>query len=294
MPETRFIAIDSGGTHTRGLACTKEGAVLKRYSGRGANPKDIGWKAAFAIYSDCFNHLLEGHMLERACITAAGIGDTPKHVWANELSVDLEALIIMGDAHAAHLGAFSGGDGIMVIAGTGMSMLGRKGDELLRLGGWGHILGDQGSGYGIGLAGLRSVIWSNDIGEETALVDAAKKTYGFSDNRALLEHVHSSAKAEVAKFAKAILQLATTGSEQSVHIVRANVESLAPLLKRFLELGFPSALSYSGGLFQHPYYFELFKEMAKRTGLELHAPKLTPLEAAMQVALGHIAPLANA
>jgi len=177
-----FIAIDSGGTNTRGWVCDKAGNTLKRYLSSGANPKDIGWDKAFAIFKHCILDLLEGDLskLECLCITAAGIGDVTKDsslFWGENLAIESSKIIIVGDAYAAHLGAFAGQDGVMVVAGTGTALVGRKGQQAIRLGGWGHILGDQGSGYAIGLAGIREAVMASDLGQTSALLQAVKKNY---------------------------------------------------------------------------------------------------------------------
>ncbi len=286
-----FIAIDSGGTNTRGWVCNEAGNSLKRHLSSGANPKDIGWDKAFAIFKHCILDLLEGDLskLERLCITAAGIGDVTKaspSFWGENLGIEPSKIIIIGDAYAAHLGAFAGQDGVMVVAGTGTALVGRKGQEAIRLGGWGHILGDQGSGYAIGLAGIREAVMASDLGQKSALLQAVKETYNISSIQQLLEHIHASAKAEVAKFAKDVLNLAEQGDTKSQSIIKEQVAVFPAFFKRFAELGYATKLSYIGGLFEHPYYLQAFTEVVKKKQLELHAPKLTALEAAMQIALG--------
>ncbi len=288
-----FIAIDSGGTNTRGWVCDKAGNTLKRYLSSGANPKDIGWDKAFAIFKHCILDLLEGDLskLECLCITAAGIGDVTKDsslFWGENLAIESSKIIIVGDAYAAHLGAFAGQDGVMVVAGTGTALVGRKGQQAIRLGGWGHILGDQGSGYAIGLAGIREAVMASDLGQTSALLQAVKKTYNISSIQQLLEHIHASAKAEVAKFAKDVLNLAAQGDAKSQTIIEEQVAIFPSFFKRFAELGYPPKLSYIGGLFEHPYYLQTFTDLVNKEKLELHAPKLTALEAAMQIALGEM------
>ena len=290
-----YLAIDSGGTNTRGLACDKNGKLLGHFNGPGANPKDIGWDAAYSIFRDCIHSLLkDDSSLKRICITAAGIGniaaETPK-IWSHPLKIDANKLIIIGDAYAAHLAAFLGADGIMVVAGTGSSLVGRKGRTSLRLGGWGHILGDQGSGYAIGLAGIRQAVIDSDLGSESELLRAIRKHYQIATIQDLLEHIHASPKAAVAGFAKEVLDLAYEGSEASTEIVKNQIQSFRLWFGRFLELDYPPKVSYTGGLFEHSYYLVAFSDLVKEEGLELFPPQLTPLEAAMQVALGKLIPL---
>lgn len=64
----------------------------------------------------------------------------------------------------AHAAALKGKDGILTIGGTGAICLGRKGEVYEYSGGWGHILGDEGSGYWIALQGLKRMANQFDQG----------------------------------------------------------------------------------------------------------------------------------
>lgn len=87
------------------------------------------------------------------CVGSAGISN-------NEVTEFLEKtinacgyfgkLIIVGDHETAHAGALSGRDGAVLIAGTGSVCIGKKGKTLVRSGGFGHLIDDEGSGYAIG------------------------------------------------------------------------------------------------------------------------------------------------
>jgi len=92
----------------------------------------------------------------------------------------------------------------------------------------------------------------------------------------------------VAKFAKDVLNLAAQGDAKSQTIIEEQVAIFPFFFKRFAELGYPPKLSYIGGLFEHPYYLQTFTDLVNKEKLELHAPKLTALEAAMQIALGEM------
>lgn len=289
--ECCFIAIDSGATNTRALLCNRQGEVLKRCQGLGANPKDAGWDAALNILKDSFKELLgaEPEKLERACIAVAGIDDAKSpEVWSKKLNLPRQKLLIMNDIHAAHVGAFSGQDGIMVVAGTGSSLLGRKAGVSRLLGGWGQVLGDQGSAYAIGLAAIQEAVNDHDLGHKTELLKALHRCYSVKERKDILTAFYPSSKATVAKFAKDVLDLASLGNQSAQNIVKFQIQYFRPLLERFLDLGYPKQVSYTGGLFKHPYYLGSFTDLVAQTGLELHAPKLTALEAAAQIALGNL------
>lgn len=72
-------------------------------------------------------------------------------------------VFVGNDLDSGHAAAFGpGGDGILVLSGTGSVIFGRNGDHTARAGGWGHLLGDHGSGYWLALTGLRAAIREYD------------------------------------------------------------------------------------------------------------------------------------
>ena len=72
---------------------------------------------------------------------------------------------VTGDADTAQAGAFLGGPGVVVIAGTGSMAFGRNGDRHARAGGHGFLLGDEGSAYWIGRAAVRAALrWEDRLG----------------------------------------------------------------------------------------------------------------------------------
>ncbi len=98
---------------------------------------------------------------------------------------------VVHDALIALDAAYDTESGLIVIAGTGSVALART-DEgtLLRVGGWGHLLGDPGSGYAIGQQGLRAVAEACDGGEATALRARLRDQFGIGDREQLIHAVY--------------------------------------------------------------------------------------------------------
>jgi N-acetylmuramic acid 6-phosphate etherase len=75
-----------------------------------------------------------------------------RDIWPN-------AKIVTGsDRDSGLAAALDRGDGIVVNAGSGSSVTGRRGDRIERAGGWGHILGDTGGGYFLSIEALRLIL----------------------------------------------------------------------------------------------------------------------------------------
>src|SRR5207247_10758037 len=108
---------------------------------------------------------------------AAGVlaQDTGDFRWA----LDLDRVVIENDAVASLVGGIGRRVGVVTVAGTGSIAFGMNArGERRRAGGWGYLLGDEGSGYAIRLAGLRAVCRAHDgRGSATALTTLVGREY---------------------------------------------------------------------------------------------------------------------
>ncbi|MCM6776417.1 ATPase [Nocardia sp. CDC159] len=93
---------------------------------------------------------------------------------------DVAAVAVTSDAVTAHVGALGGNPGVVLSIGTGVVATAvDEGGELVRIDGWGPLLGDEGGGAWIGLMGLRAALRAFDgRGPRTALAEEAVEEYG--------------------------------------------------------------------------------------------------------------------
>ena len=117
-----------------------------------ARPRRCRGRTLAALHDDAFDALVVG---------AAGAGDT---VIASALESALRAyfprgtIVVHDDAEIALRAAVPHGDGVVLIAGTGSIAYARVGEEVHRAGGYGYLLGDDGSGFAIGRAALAQML----------------------------------------------------------------------------------------------------------------------------------------
>jgi glucosamine kinase len=160
------VGVDAGGTGSRAVV-VRDGAVVER--------RDLG-PLNLILHADAVDRLAE--LLTDVRATAAGLGlaglrsAVDGERVATALTARTGARIAVGDdTDAALAGAFRGGPGVVVIAGTGSGAAGRDGaGREVRVGGHGFLLGDEGGGYWIGREAVRAALRAQDgTGPPTAL-----------------------------------------------------------------------------------------------------------------------------
>lgn len=150
-----------------------------------------------------------------------GLVDDPGALWRPLRDrLGLASLVVTGDALSTHVGALRFRPGIVVAAGTGVITLGTDLDRVWnRADGWGHLLGDHGSGAWIGMTGLQSALRSHDgRGGSAALLDQLIRRYG--DPLDLVARVYraESPGHELASFAPPVADAARAGDRIALEI----------------------------------------------------------------------------
>ena len=162
---------------------------------------------------------------------------------------------MISDAQAALEGAHAGGPGLIVIAGTGSIAMGKSpSDQWGRAGGWGPVLGDGGSGYSIGLEGLRAVLQAKDgSGSQTLLTAILQQVLGLVTWDEIVSQVYGGEldRETIASLAPHIFLTAEQGDQVSQRIVEKAGRELGRLvwaLAETLEMLTPP-VSCLGGVF---------------------------------------------
>lgn len=258
-----FLGVDGGGTATRAVVVDDAGALRGRGAAGGANQKVIGRDAALDAVRTAV----------QAALARAGTTSPVRAAWVGLAGVDAPAdaealrpalaplaghLRISNDAELL-LGALPGGIGIALIAGTGSVALGRNATgQSARAGGWGHVFGDEGSGYAIGAAALRAVARDADLlSQPTVLGGRILRAWSLRDPTELIGHVYGRGgfdKAAIAGLAPLVFEAAAEGDLVAGLIVRHQARELATTaLAVRNRLGFQdeTPLALGGGLLLH-------------------------------------------
>jgi glucosamine kinase len=165
---TLLVGVDGGGTRCRARLCAASGARLADAVTGPANIR-LGFKPAMIAVMSAIEQCLDQAGLSRrdmdrihACLALAGASEPTQLALARRQKYPFAQTILVTDAQAACVGAHRGGDGGVIIVGTGTIGWGEVEGRQLRVGGWGLPISDEGSGAWLGCEALRHVLWAHD------------------------------------------------------------------------------------------------------------------------------------
>ncbi len=179
MNDKFYVGIDSGGTNCRiSLYYDKEGIIHSDVF-NSIHYSTVGAKNFSKHIADIINIFFNsnGLLLNECSGICAGIAGARIKENKNEikeyLSRDLSFsnIIVESDTAIAFEDTFGQKDGLILICGTGSVLFGRLKGEFVRLGGWGKLLGDEGSSYFIGLNFLKQLVKYFDKSDEKIVTE---------------------------------------------------------------------------------------------------------------------------
>src|SRR5271170_1106219 len=221
-----FLAIDAGGTKTRCLLAD-ETRILGRAVAGSIKLMRVGEAEASPRLRALLTEvaLTAGVALSevtQTCIGLAGLSIDAVREWAEReiSSVVGGNLLLAGDEEIALDGAFRGGPGILIIAGTGSNVLGRATDgTMYQAGGWGPALGDEGSGFWIGQEALRAGFWAKDRGIATTLLTEIGAVWGTKSLGEIVEMANARPGPDFPLLAPVVARCADAGDEMAVAVL---------------------------------------------------------------------------
>jgi N-acetylglucosamine kinase-like BadF-type ATPase len=257
------LGIDVGGTKTVCFLGDEQGQVVAAARGPGANLQAVGELALEKVLHGVMEEALPRHHAPPAaiCLGIAGV-DRPDdaavvHGIMSRIGFNTRILVV-NDALIALRAAIATDAGIVIVAGTGSIAYGCDRDGYAaRAGGWGHVLGDEGSGYWIGRLAMRAIVRAADgRGAPTSLTKRVLAHFGVDRPEELLQSVYRKdvEPAAVAALATHVQQAHTDGDAVATAIlVRAAHELVAAAssVTTHLNLGDePFSFVLSGGMFK--------------------------------------------
>lgn len=295
---------DGGGTKTVGLIADLKGTILARRHAGGSNPNVAGLESSVEtlhplIAACCADAQCRVQDLGSLVIGLAGGGraDVRRELHnrlAERAGHDLP-LVIETDARVALEGAFEGGPGIVIIAGTGSVVIGKStSHEIVIAGGWGRVLGDEGSAYWLGLEALKAAMsWHEYRGGSQHLAEVIGREFGVSGREQIIAALAGGF--EIARVAPLVVRAAEEGDPGASEILHRGARALVRQAQMVAGRmgGMPEIpVVCTGGAGGQPFYASVLKTHVEQQmhGARVQAPLHDAAFGAVMLALQHVSP----
>ena len=232
-----FLGVDAGGSHCRCRLVDRTGQVLATAQAGPANA-GLGLDALYATLRRVTEDAVRVAGLDaaqvagvRAAMGIAGISRPGVRTALEGFAFPFASTVFDTDAVIANLGAHGGGDGAILIIGTGSIAQVRVGGQSFRIGGYGFPISDEGSGAALGLSAMRHALRALDgRTRATPLSTAVTERFGHDTARAIA-WMDQATPRDYGSFAPLVMDYA----EADDAIARSIVEDAAGHIERFIE-----------------------------------------------------------
>jgi N-acetylglucosamine kinase-like BadF-type ATPase len=302
LKKSWVLGVDGGGTKT--VACIAsldrlQHSLKLNIEGRGkagpSNPRSVGFEEAFRNIQKAVDEAkkhasIHGHEIDHACLSLAGAGRVEEQnrirQWAHEAHLarsasvvdDVEPLASAAEyEYQSTIGIHTLNPGtwersVTLVAGTGSIACGKnEHGTRVRVGGWGYLLGDEGSGFWIGLSALKAICRDHDgCGPKTSLTERLLDGLGFTDPKQLVGYVYQTPlpRDEIASLSNLVVKAASSdpvASEIIISAVDAWTQLITTVVHRLNMDPSSFGLCLSGGLLaHHPSLMETLEHQLKR------------------------------
>ncbi|WP_171038208.1 N-acetylglucosamine kinase [Aquibacillus sediminis] len=263
---TYVIGVDGGGTKTHAVLADQEGYVLKEVVVGPTNPNSLTDEQLEKTFEQLFTQFREQVPTEFlqvirifAGISGAASVETKAKVYrviAGLVPSNIEVQVEPDTINALYSGTY-GAPGMVQICGTGSVTYGVNANGVHdRVGGWGYLLGDEGSGYDIGKQGLIAALkYYDQRGPKTTLLHLLYDHFQVETGRQLVDKVYlaTTPKHEIARLSKLVFQASLDGDAVATNIIHCIVReiclSIATLHKKLFDPNEKVKVILCGGVF---------------------------------------------
>ena len=261
------IGIDGGGTKTKALLADERGKVIASAVAGPSNPHVVKEKELRNVFHTLFDSIKEKNdelpgktVSLYAGISGAGNKKNEKKIleilrgyFPEKTAVKVEVDAV----NALYAGTY-GNPGIVQISGTGSVTYGKDGEGMTgRIGGWGYLFGDEGSGYDIGRQAVMAALKSFDgRGYETDLLSMLYKHFQMDDPQELIREIYTSPapKNKISPLSHIVFEAYKQNDNAAREIINKTVKDLSLNITSLYKKLFPSGdnikIVLSGGIFQ--------------------------------------------
>jgi glucosamine kinase len=247
-----FIGIDGGGTHCRARLSAVDGTVLAEATGGSANTTRGTEQTMQEVLNTCEQAVLNAGLttaIYKQTFVGAGLAGltiTDEKLQYVSQNHPFAGMVSESDAYAACLGAHDGADGGIVIAGTGSAAFARANGIRHSIGGWGLLLGDDGSGARLGLNLLRKSIQVHDGMLPPSDMAAAALNQFDNDIHQLFVWARAATPKEFGTFAPMAFDWAEKGDVLAKNLVAHTVDAITDHIRAITKLGVARICLFGG------------------------------------------------
>lgn len=253
-----FLGVDGGGTKTTAVVFNEKGEFLGKACGESINYYSVGIDNARKAMAEIINELPVSEfdcavigmsaLAERATVDeierfCGGIIKSNKIIMDSDLFVALETMETEGEC-------------AVVISGTGSMAVCRNADGSIgHAGGFGYILGDEGSGYSIGMNGIKTAVRAaENCIPSTELTNKCIEYFSVNNIYDLIDLFYEKtvSRKDIAAFAKEVLVCAESGDKTALEIIKNEANLLSQTTLSLLkDKKSTTPVGLWGGVFQH-------------------------------------------
>jgi glucosamine kinase len=229
-----FLALDAGGTKTDALLAD-ESRILARGSTDSikllrTTPVEAEARLTALLEEISTKAGVPLNKITRTCMGIAGFSTGVVRSWSQQtLARHVSGeILVCGDEEIALDAVFPGRPGILVIAGTGSNVIGRCSNGSLHgAGGWGPVLGDEGSGYWIGMEAVRAALRAHDRHVKSCMLAEIQKHWGLASLQDLVAMANSQPAPDFSALAPVVAECAADGDALAMSLLARAGEELA-------------------------------------------------------------------
>ena len=231
-----FLGIDGGGTKTEFALADSDGNIIRTTILGTSNPSDIGIDAALNVIKTGISEVCADIPKSNISLFAGLAGGSTEGIY-EQISDFFERYGFASakhgsDAMNAISASLGNDDGIAVIMGTGSVTFAQVNGKTHRIGGYGYLLGDAGSGFSLGRIAILSALMCEDgSGAETALYEAVKKRCGTQKVLDNLGEFYRGGKRTIAQYAPLVLNAYADGDKVAKNILFSELEEVAKTIR---------------------------------------------------------------
>ena len=290
MPQQFYIGLDGGGTASRARLTDRDGHVLgEGLSGSSNLTLGVGVAAASiraacdaAIAASAFKNISYAQI--HAGLGLAGANVPELAAALRNIPFGFASMKLASDAEIACLGAHGGADGAILILGTGSQGLALIKGETKTIGGWGFLIGDDGSGAQLGRAAIRAALRAHEgWGPASPLTAQIMARFNASPSEMVIWAAQATPR-DYGHFAPWVLEARRKGDQVAEVLINYSLADVSAMIAALVALG-ASRVALMGGLAE--FYGEMLPHSMRA---HLVSPQADALEGAILLARGGVKP----